>query len=84
MDQVPFTGNSHQADLAEGRSVGGEDRLEDLFRPAVDAAHDGHAAEDHLAQIEQRAADQVGGQEAEQRQAGERDDEPDPGIWKGR
>ena len=53
------------------------------FTP-VDAAHHRHAAEQHLAEIEQRAPDQVRGQEAEQGQAEKATISPKPGIGNGR
>ena len=74
-DHMPGAGNSTSADLAEARAGLREQRLEDLLHGLVDRPHDRHAVEQVLAELDQRAADQVGGEEAEQRQRDERDDQ---------
>ena len=65
----------HQPDAAEARSGFREQRLEDLLEAAIDRPDDRRAVEDVLAELDQLAPDQVGGQEAEQRQRREDDDQ---------
>ena len=72
---MPGAGNSTSPTLAEARFRSGEQRLENLLGGAVDRPHDRHAAEQALAEIDQPAADQIGGEEAEQRQRHEGDDQ---------
>ncbi len=69
-------GKFDQADAAEARSLPGEQRLEHLLQAAIDRAHRRHPAEQLLAEIDQRAPDQIGGEEAEQRQRDHGDDQP--------
>ena len=61
-----------------------EQRLEDLLQALVDRPHHRHAVEDVLAEFDQLAPDQVGGEKAEQRQCRERNDEASAGILIGR
>ena len=68
-------GKFDQADPAEARSLAREQRLEHLLQAAIDRAHHRHAAEQPFAEIDQRPADQVGGEEAEQRQRDHGDDQ---------
>ena len=68
-------GKFDQADAAEARSVAREQRLEHLLQAAIDRAHHRHAAEQPFAEIDQRPPDQVGGEEAEQRQRDHGDDQ---------
>ena len=65
---MPGRGNSTRPTRAEARAGLREQRLEDLLQALVDRPHDRHAVEDVLAELDQLAADEVGGQEAEQRQ----------------
>ena len=65
-----------QADAAEARSLPRKQRLEHLLQAAIDRAHHRHPPEQPFAEIDQRPADQVGGEEAEQRQRDHRDDQP--------
>ena len=69
-------GKFDQADPAEARALAREQRLEHLLQAAIDRAHHRHAAEQPFAEIDQRPADQVGGEEAQQRQRDHGDDQP--------
>ena len=75
--QRPHAGRRklHQPDRAEGRARLREQRLEHLLQAAIDRPHDRHALQNRLADLDQRAADQVGGEEAEHGQRQERDDQ---------
>ena len=74
-DHMPGRRKLDQADLAEARAGLREQRLEHLLQALVDRPHHRHAVEQVLAGFDQRAPDQVGGQEAEQRQREQRDDQ---------
>ena len=64
----PRRGKLDQADPAKARSGTGEQRLEHLLEAAIDRAHHRHPAEQPFAEIDQRAPDQIMGEEAEQGQ----------------
>ncbi|MEY9116419.1 hypothetical protein ABIE86_005151 [Bradyrhizobium diazoefficiens] len=68
-----------QADFAEARALAREQRLEHLLQAAVDGAHRRDAAEEGLADIDQRPSDQVGREEADQRQREECDNQSPAG-----
>ena len=78
-DHMPGAGNSTSATLRKLEPDLREQRLENLLHGLVDRPHDRHAVEQALAELDQRAADQVGGEEAEQRQRDERDDQAGAG-----
>ena len=73
----PLGGKLDQPDLLERlpRPGGADDGLEDLLQGAIDVAHDRHAADHLLAERDERAPEQVGGERADQRQRGDADDE---------
>ena len=68
-------GKLDQADLAEARPLARKQRLEHLLEAAIDRAHHRHAAEQAFAEIDQRPPDQIGGEEAQQRQRDHGDDQ---------
>ena len=72
--QRPHAGRRklHQRQPCGSSSPLREQRLEDLLHGLVDRPHDRHAVQQALAPADQRAADQVGGEEAEQREREER------------
>ena len=68
-----------QTDFPERGPRLGEDGREDLLERLVDAANHGHPVEQVLAEPHERASDEVGREEADQRQADEGDDQPEAG-----
>ncbi len=82
-DQRPLEGNSMKPDLlesllcADGRDHG----LEELLQGAIDVAHDRHAVEHHLAERNQRSAQQVCGKRADKGEKQHAEHEAD--AWNG-
>ena len=74
----PFAGEFDDADPLEGGPALGEDRLEDLPEQTVNAAHDRHAVEHHLAIADDGAAEQIGRQRADHHQTEDADEGPRP------
>ena len=74
-DHAPFIGNSTSPTLRNCVAALAEHGLEDLLEALVDAAHHRRAVDHRLADPDQRAAGDIGGEEAEQRQADEDDDD---------
>jgi hypothetical protein len=62
-----------------GRAVAGEDGREDLLERFVDRPDDRHPPEHDLAQLNQRAPHQIGGEKPKQGQPDEADDQTEAG-----
>src|SRR5271166_1115563 len=74
---APFDREFDQPHLPKLGAGLAEHRLEDLLQALVHAPDERRAVEHRLAQSNQRAADDIGGQESEQRQTDERDHDPE-------
>ena len=84
IDHMPGDGNSTSPTLRKLEPLPGEQRLEHLLQAAIDRAHHRHAAEQLLAEIDQRPADQVGGRKPSSVSANTATIRPEPGSPNGR
>ena len=79
IDHMPGRRKFDQPNPAKARAVPREQRFEHLLQAAIDRAHHRHAPEQPLAEIDQGPSDQVGGEEAQQRQRDDGNDQPRTG-----
>ena len=76
IDHMPGEGNSTRPTRRRLDPEPENKRLEYLLEAAIDRPHHRHPSKQLFAEINQRPSDQIGGQEAQQRQRDHGDDQP--------